>query len=64
MYTKCLWKEYQYDAKKISKQFTVLTLILLIVFSFSGCTNKTQTTSNNYRTITDQAEREVKIPEK
>lgn len=64
MYTKCLWKEYQYDAKKISKQFTVLTLILLIVFSFSGCANKTQTTSNNYRTITDQAGREVKIPEK
>ncbi|EKN42254.1 iron chelate uptake ABC transporter solute-binding protein, partial [Clostridium botulinum CFSAN001627] len=50
--------------KKISKQFTVLTLILLIVFSFSGCTNKTQTTSNNYRTITDQAGREVKTPEK
>lgn len=50
--------------KKISKQFTVLTLILLIVFSFSGCANKTQTTSNNYRTITDQAGREVKIPEK
>ncbi|EKS4343083.1 ABC transporter substrate-binding protein [Clostridium sporogenes] len=50
--------------KKISKQFTILTLILLIVFSFSGCTNKTQTTSNNYKTITDQAGREVKIPEK
>ncbi len=50
--------------KKISKQFTILTLILLIVFSFSGCANKTQTTSNNYKTITDQAGREVKIPGK
>lgn len=50
--------------KKISKQFTISTLILLIVFSFSGCTNKTQTTSNSYKTITDQAGREVKIPDK
>lgn len=49
---------------KISKKFTSLILILIISFSFFGCTSKSHPTSNSYKTITDQAGREVKIPEK
>ncbi|EPY6471164.1 ABC transporter substrate-binding protein [Clostridium sporogenes] len=49
---------------KILKKFTSLMLILIVAFSFFGCTPKSKPSSNNYKTIIDQAGREVKIPEK
>lgn len=49
---------------KILKKFTSLMLILIVAFSFFGCTPKSEPSSSNYKTITDQAGREVKIPEK
>ncbi|WP_251860211.1 ABC transporter substrate-binding protein [Clostridium sp. Marseille-Q2269] len=46
------------------KKITSLLLTLIIVFSLSGCSFTSTSSSNSYKTITDQARREVKIPSK
>ncbi|EJO5349489.1 ABC transporter substrate-binding protein [Clostridium botulinum] len=48
----------------MKKFFTSLILILIVSFSFWGCSPKSKPSYNSYKTITDQAGRQVQIPPK